>query len=393
MTYKYLIVGGGIAGTTAAETIRKNDPVGSIAIVEDEKYPLYSRLSLYDYIANSEYGDKIFLRNPDQYKEKNIDLILGKKVSDLSFQKKEAILNDGGTINFEKLLISTGGAPIDLQIDGDKENIFYYQALDDAKKIKAGLSRMKKVAVVGASFAAFELVELFRQFDIEVDMFVRKQFLGGSIDEGLQEYIKDILANKKVNLRFGANIKKIESNGDGAVIYADNDRYDYDGIVVTVGLGRNFGVFEKAGIKCNKGILVDERMKTGIEDVYAAGDVAEYFDVNEQNHVLSGSWTGAFMQGKIAGENMTSKDSVFKMMPTYTCRIFDDQFVLLGSSRQGAGDAEMIVKDDLKNGKYVIFHVKDGIVKGAVLMNSNDKKMEAIRLISEKANVDRLSTI
>lgn len=399
MTYKYLIVGGGIAGTTAAETIRKNDPVGSIAIVEDEKYPLYSRLSLCEYIANSEYGDKIFLRNPDQYKEKNIDLILGKRVSDLSFQKKEAILNDGGIINFEKLLISTGGAPIDLQIEGDKENIFYYQALDDAKKIKAGLSRMKKVAVIGASFAAFELVELFRQFDIEVDMFVRKQFLGGSIDEELQEYIKGILENKKVNLRFGANIKKIESNVDGAIIYADNDRYDYDGIVVTVGLGRNFNIFEKAGIKCNKGILVDEHMKTGVEDVYAAGDVAEYFDVNEQNHVLSGSWTGAFMQGKIAGENMTCPEQIrgtgenplkqFKLLPAYTCSIFDDQFTFLGAIRGSGEEFEKISRNDLKNEKYIIFYLKDNIVKGAAFMNSNENRVVLTNLINNKIDVSK----
>lgn len=392
MEYKYLIIGGGIAGTTAAETIRKNDPAGSIVIVGDEKYPLYSRLSLYDYIANPEYGDKIFLRNLEQYKEKNIDLILGSKIIILDFEKKEAVMNDGEIISFEKLLISTGGAPISLQVEGNKGNIFYYQSLDDAKKIKEKLSQIRRVAVIGASFAAFELVELFRQFDVEVDMFVRKQFLGGSIDEGLQEYIKDVLKNRKVNLKFGANLKKIEGDDESAVIYADNDKYDYDGIVVTVGLGRNFDVFQKSGIKCNKGILTDEYMRTNIEDIYAAGDVAEYFDVNEQSHVLSGSWTGAFMQGKIAGENMTGKDSAFKMIPTYTCRIFDDQFVLLGSSRQGAGGAEMVVKDDIKNGKYAIYHVKDGMIKGAVLMNSNDKKVEAMRLISEKAGIDRLVT-
>lgn len=99
------------------------------------------------------------------------------------------------------------------------------------------------------------------------------------------------------------------------------------------------------------------------------------------------------MQGKIAGENMTGKDSVFKMMPTYTCRIFEDQFVFLGSSKMGAKDTQMVVRDDLKNGKYVILHTKDGIVKGAVLMNSNDKKMEVMRLISEKTQIDDLPII
>lgn len=393
MNYKYLIIGGGIAGTTAAETIRKNDSVGSIAIVEDEKYPLYSRLSLYDYISDPEYGDKILLRNPEQYKEKNIDLILGVKVTKLDLSSRKVVLSDNRELIFEKLLISTGGTPVDLQIEGDKENVFYYQTLDDARKIKEKLPDIKRVAVIGASFAAFELVELFSQFDTEVDMFVRKQFLGGSIDDGLQEYIRDVLSKKKINLKFGANIGKIEGRDKIVTIYADSDKHEYDGIVVTVGLGRNFDIFEKAGVGCVKGILVDEHMKTNAEDVYAAGDVAEYFDVNEQNHTLSGSWTGAFMQGKIAGENMTGKDNVFKMMPTYTCSIFEDQFVFLGSSKMGAKDAQMVIRDDLKNGKYVILHTKDGVVKGAVLMNSNDKKIGVMRLISEKVSVGKLAEI
>ena len=387
--YKYLIIGGGIAGTTAAETIRKNNSAGSIAIVEDEKYPLYSRLSLYDYIANPEYGDKIFLRSLDQYKEKNIDLMLGEKVVDLNFENKEAVLDSGKIVNFEKLLISTGGAPVDLQVEGGKENIFYYQSLDDAKKIKEKLPDIKKVAVVGASFAAFELAELFRQFDIEVDMFVRKQFLGGSIDEGLQKYIKDVLENKKVNLKLGVDVGKIESGDKGVVIHVGGERYDYDGVAVTVGLGRNFDIFEKAGIKCNKGILTDEYMKANLDDVYAAGDVAEYFDVKEQSHMLSGSWTGAFMQGKIAGENMVGKENTFKMMPTYTCRIFDDQFTFLGPIRGVDEKLEKISRNDLRNGKYTILYLKDDIIKGAAFMNSNEERGVLTALINKKIDVGK----
>lgn len=386
MFYKYLIIGGGIAGTTAAETIRENDPMGSIAVIGDEKYPLYSRLSLFDWICDESYGDKIFLRNLNQYKEKNINLLLGARVEKIDVTKKEVYLSDGQVLKFEKLLIASGGAPLRLAVEGREENVFYYQNLDDAKRIREKLIDIKKVAVIGASFAAFEIVELFRQFDIEVDMFAREQFLGGNINEGLQEYIKDVLKNKKVNLKFGINIKKIESSEKGAIIYASSERYEYDGIVITVGLGRNFNIFEKAGIKCNKGILTDEYLRTNISDIYAAGDVAEYFDINEQSYILSGSWTGAFMQGKIAGKNMVESRSLLRieMTPIYTCRIFDDQFVFLGPGRQRAEDIEMIARNDLRNGKYIIYHIKESIIKGAVLMNSNEKQTEIMRQIREK---------
>lgn len=395
---KYLVIGGGIAGTTAAETIRKYDPDGSLVIVEDEKYPLYSRMSLYNYIADPEYGDKIFLRKEEDYKEKNIDLLLGVRAEKIDAGKKEVYLSDGQVLKFEKMLIASGGIPARPEIacpndparmDSSgwhsvgrasslamtEQNIFYYQNLDDAKRIKEKLPSLKNVAVLGASFAAFELAELFRSFDINVDMFVRRQFLGGAIDDNLENHLKDILAKNGVNVKFGE------------VQPRELERLNlYDGIAVAVGLERNFKIFQDADINCNKGILVDEYLQTNMPDIYAAGDVAEYFDINEQKHILSGSWTGAFMQGKIAGENMsTEKIKKFETMPTHTTNIFGNQIAFLGYMRYGANQGEKrIFLNDLKNNKYILLHTVNNIIKGAILMNANEKREEITQLISKK---------
>lgn len=395
MFYKYLIIGGGIAGTTAAETIRKNDPIGTIAIVEDEKYPLYSRLSLYDYIANPEYGEKIFLRKLEDYKEKNIDLLLGVCAQSIDLQKREAVFSDGNVLRFEKLLIASGGTPVRPEITSSlamtEQNIFYYQNLNDAEKIKKRLFNLRRVAVLGASFAAFELVELFRQFDIEVDMFVRRQFLGGIIDEELEDYIKNILQDKKVNLKLGSSINNIEEKENKVIISCGDDKFEYDGVAITVGLKRNIGIFKNAGINCANGVLTDEYLKTNHDGAYAAGDVAEYFDINEKKHLLSGSWTGAFMQGKIAGENMVGVNPSRKieLMPTYTCSIFDDQFTFLGPVRGLDEQFEKISRNDLRNGKYTILYLKNNIVKGAALMNSNEKRATLNALINKKVDVGK----
>lgn len=377
MEYKYLIIGGGIAGTIAAETIRKYDPDGSLVIVEDENYPLYSRMSLYDYIADQDYGDKIFLRKIEDYKEKNIDLLLGVRAEKIDASKKEAYLSDGRVLKFEKLLIASGGTATRMDMGVGEEKIFYYQNLDDAKKIKEKLPSLRNVAVVGASFAAFELAELFRSFDINVDMFVRRQFLGGAIDENLENFLKDVLVKNGANVKMG--------DFDISSLFAMTK---YDGIAIAVGLERNLEILQDAGINCNKGILVDEYLRTNIPDIYAAGDVAEYFDTNEQKHILSGSWVGAFTQGKIAGENMVgavNSQKKFETMPTYTTNIFGNQIAFLGYTRYGADQGEKkIFLNDLENGKYILLHTVNNITKGAILMNANEKREEITQLISKK---------
>lgn len=316
--YKYLIIGGGIAGTTAAEAIRKYDPDGSLIIIEDEKYPLYSRMSLFDWICEPTYGDKIFLRKSDDYKNKNIDLLLDVRAEKIDAVKRDALLSDGQTLNFEKLLVSSGGMPRKLEIVADgEENIFYYRNLDDAKKIKEKLPYLKKVAVIGASLGALELAELFRKFDIEVDIFVRSEFLRGLADENTQKYIKEVFEKNKINIKRGKNINYIK-NENGKVIVRADEEYIYDGAALSVGFERNQKIFEDAGIKCGNGIITDEYLMTNFDGIYAAGDVTVY----------PGSWHSAFMQGKIAGENMAGVNpkKKIKINPIYTCWIFDRQF-------------------------------------------------------------------
>lgn len=395
MLYKYLIIGGGIAGTTAAETIRRKDPDGSIVIVSGENYPLYSRISLFDFIADPEYGDKIFLRNFDEYKEKNIDLMLGEKVIELNTEKREVILKSGKIINFEKLLISSGGTPAYLDIEGSGENVFYYQNLDDAKRIKEKIPYLKSVAVIGGSFAAFELAELFRQFDIKVDIFVRRRFFGGALDNDLEDYLKNALKDKGINLKSGIEIKHIKGGDDKVIISGPSEDFVYDGIAIAVGLKRNMGILKGVGIKCSdKGILADEYLRTNFDGIYAAGDVTDYFDLNLKERILSGSWVGAFTQGKIAGENMAGGSSAFKTMPTYTSYIFDDQFTFLGPIRDAsAGEFSKISKNELSNKKYTILFGRNGVLRGAILMNGNEKREHFTDMISGQYKIDNLGKI
>jgi NAD(P)H-nitrite reductase large subunit len=162
--FKYLIIGGGIAGTTAAETIRQNDKSGSIAIVKDEPYPLYSRVMLSKRDFYSPEGEnKIWLKTPDWYVKENIEFFAGRKAVNLDANKKIVCLDNKDEIEYEKLLIATGSCARKWAIPGsDKKGVFSLRVLNDAKAIKEKMKTVKKAVAIGGGFISFEMCDLLR---------------------------------------------------------------------------------------------------------------------------------------------------------------------------------------------------------------------------------------
>ena len=176
---KYLIVGGGIAGTTAAETIRSQDKSGSIMIISDEPYPLYSRIMLSkpNFFLEKIPFDNIWLKKDSWYEEKEIILLAGKSVVSLDANNKKIILNDEKEIGYEKLLLAIGGCARKFSGPGeDKKGIFVLRSLDDAKSIIAGTKVAKQAVAVGGGFVSFEMCEMLRLAEIDVTLLIREDY-------------------------------------------------------------------------------------------------------------------------------------------------------------------------------------------------------------------------
>ena len=168
---KYLIIGGGVAGTTAAETIRQQDPEGSCAIVSDEPYRLYSRIMLSkpNFFLEKIPFDQIWLKQADWYIQNNIALMAGKKATALDTAAKTVTLDDGTALAYEKLLLATGSCVRRWDITGaEKQNIFYLRTLDDAKQIIAKVKSTKRAIVIGGGFVGFEMCDMLRLANIDV---------------------------------------------------------------------------------------------------------------------------------------------------------------------------------------------------------------------------------
>ena len=336
--FKYLIIGGGVAGTTAAETIRQNDPIGSIAIVSDEPYFFYSRIMLSkpNFFLEKIPFEQIWLKNENWYRENKIEFLGGKKAIQLDPAQKIITLNTGEQIQYEKLLLATGGYARQWPIDGaDKEGICYLRNLDQAKKLIASVKTAKQAIAVGSGFISFEMCEMMRLAGLEVTLVMREPYYwyplldedsGKMIEQALEKGGVKILPNSEVAQILGD--KKLEG-----VILKDGTRIDCQLAVVGIGLQFELEWLKQAGLQTNRGILANEYLETNIPDIFTAGDVAEFQDLVLGEKVQLGNWVNAQMQGRIAALNMLGKKQPFKMVSFYTTRGFGINIAFSGDVR------------------------------------------------------------
>jgi NAD(P)H-nitrite reductase large subunit len=317
--FKYLIVGGGIAGTTAAETIRAKDSDGSIAIITDEPYPLYSRvmLSKPSFLLEKTPKANIWLKTDDWYKKNRIELVSGKSVVALDVVAKTVTVGGGEIFGYEKLLLAVGARARRWDIPGaDKKGIYYLRTLDEAKEIAAAMKTAKRAVVIGSSCVAFEAIENLRSAGIEVaEVMLEKYFWEPMLDEEGGRIVEKVLTEAGVKIFRQSEVKEVlgGENVDG-VITKNGEKIGCDMILCGIGVIYPVEWAKAAGVKVNRGVVVNEYLETNTPDVWAAGDVAEYSDVVLEEQCMAGNWMNAREQGRIAALNMMASFDPFDLV-------------------------------------------------------------------------------
>lgn len=374
--YDYLIIGGGIAGTIAAEVIKEKDSSGSLTIVDSDPYPLYSKVLLSSYLRNKIGFEKLFLRKESDYKDKKIDTFFREEVVKVDAQNKKVFLKSGSEIFYNKLLLASGGTPKKtINLEGvDNSKILYFRTLDDAKKIKEKMKDAKKVIVIGGSFISLELAELFFASGIDVSVVLRgDRFFRGVLDKESSEIIRKNLEEKGISVLSNTEIGKI-------------DIENVDIIAAGVGLEKNIDFLTGSGIKTEKGILANEYLETNISDIWTAGDVAEYFDINIGKHRLEGNWLAAFLQGKVAGSNMTGGKDIFKYLSGYNLVNLGLNISFIGDTMIDTG-TEVVIRGDLGKNERAQLFLRNGILIGATQINASKEKGILAMLIDKKVDL------
>ncbi|MTI67695.1 MAG: NAD(P)/FAD-dependent oxidoreductase [Firmicutes bacterium] len=384
MKTKYLIIGNGIAGFSAAEEISKRDENGTITIVSSEQYLTYYRVKLSHYISKDFTDKDLLVKKEDWYKEKNIDLILGSIVEKIDTDNNNIKLDDGREIEYKKLLLANGSRPFIPPVAGKyKKGVLALRTIKDLKHIKNYFNNCKNITVIGGGLLGLEAAWAIKKLGKDVNVIEYSPYLlSKQLDEELSNKFKDILEKKGLKFYLGAASEKIlgENIVKGLSI-KDGPEIKTDAVLFSTGIRSNISIAEGTNLNVGRGIKVDRYLETNIKNVFAAGDIAEI------NGVTLGLWTAANEQGKIAGINMTGENKEYTLPKPYTMlNIADTSLFSIGDVKEF--DETLKFSDDEKFIHNKLY-LKNKKIIGAVLIGDVSKMVKVKKAVNKNLDISK----
>ncbi len=374
--FKYLIIGSGMTADAAARGIRQIDATGTIGMVGIEKDQPYNRPPLSKGLWKGKTLDSIWRRT----EQTGATLHLGRRVVSIDPNLHQATDNQGETYHGEKILIATGGKPRRLPFGG--ENIIYYRSLADYKKLRAATQTGQHFAVIGGGFIGSEIAAALAMNGKKVTMLFPEDGIGARVyPPDLSQFLNEFYQKKGVDVLAGELIGTIDERGERFFLRTDNGREIVaDGVVAGLGIELNLDLAQQAGLKIEKGIVVDEYLLTSKPDIYAAGDVAEFFNPALGKRIRVEHEDNANTMGTQAGRNMAGANEPYHHLPFFFSDLFE-----LGYEAVGELDSRLTTVSDWEQPfqKGVVYYLDGGRVRGVLLWNVWEQVNAARKLIAE----------
>ncbi|MFX1419246.1 MAG: NAD(P)/FAD-dependent oxidoreductase, partial [Promethearchaeota archaeon] len=331
---KYVIIGGGPAGATAALEIRKHDIEGEITLISDEDYQFYKRSKIINLISASCSEDDLFLKGRKVYDENNIRFI-NDRVEKVNPEKNQILLKSGQIIHYDYLLIASGGSPILLPWKGVKlEGIYPLYRLDDAKKVAEKACNAKRVVIIGGGAIAMKAIQNFKKIGLDVSIIEKSSHLWPiGFDRKVARIIEKKIIENGIHIYLNDEVVAFQGeNGKlSSIILKSGREIHADLVVITIGMIPNIDFLNGSSVKVEKGVFVDSYMQTNIQNIYAAGDVAQIYDPLYNIPILHPTWGNAKRQGKIAARNMVGDNVKYDgTIPIQTIKIFGFTAIAVG---------------------------------------------------------------
>jgi NAD(P)H-nitrite reductase large subunit len=389
---RFVIIGNGAAGTYCAEQLRKDDTAAEIILIDDEPYTLYNRVSLPRYLRGVLLEQRVYVRDMEWHTKNRLDLRLETTVTHVNFEEKTVATEPGGEVKYDRLLIATGGRPNPLQCDGaDRAKyVFNFQYFDEAKGMVARIPESKVAVVLGGSFIGYELTEAFAFRKLETHWLQRGPwFLRRALDEQGGKVVSLLAQDAGVHLHYEESIERLEpSNGQTKVTGSKGFSATADLIGVGLGLTMNIDVFRGTALETRVGVLTNEFLETNVPDVWAAGDVAEFYDVVSERHHRMGTWDNSLNHGRHVAKNMLGAKQPYIEVPTYASGMFNSNISVMGVTTEEEPDAETEYEVDYDGRNYKrLFFLGDKLV-GAILIGKMKGRKKVLELISSRTPID-----
>lgn len=381
---KYVIIGNGTAAVGCIEGLRSVDRDGEITVISEEKHAVYSRPLISYYLEGKTDLERMKYRGDSFYDDNKCKVIYGKRAVSLGEGKKQVELDDGSRLDYDELCVATGSRPFVPPFEGldSVQNKFNFMTLDDTLALEAKLEKDARVLIVGAGLIGLKCAEgiLDRVKDITV-CDLAERVLSSILDAECAAVVQKHLETKGMKFMLGDTAVRFEKNQaymkSGTVV-------PFDILVLAVGVRANTELVKAANGNVNRGIIIDDKMRTSLPSIYAAGDCAEGFDSSIGANRVLAILPNAYMQGHTAGVNMAGGYAAFdNAIPMNSIGFFG-----LHMMTAGAYDGEMI--EEKTDGGMKRFFVKDGRLGGFILIGETERAGIYTSLIREKIPLDTI---
>lgn len=384
--HKYVIVGAGMAADSAVRGIREIDKTGAIAVIGEEMHPPYNRPPLSKSLWKGAPLESIWRDSGSL----GFALHLGKKIASIDPAKKVATDDAGNAYTYEKLLLATGGSPRPLPFPA--EGVIYFRTLDDYKALRELAERGSEFVVIGGGFIGSEIAAALAMNGKRVTMIFPESGIGARpYPKSLSAFLNSYFRDRGITILESESVKSIQKSGGTSVVTTGSGKKILaDGVVAGIGIRPETALAEAAGLKVGNGIVVDEMLRTSDHDIYAAGDVANFFNPGLEIRMRAEHEDNATLMGEMAGRNMAGQAESYTHLPFFYSDLFD-----LGYEAVGELDSGLEIVEDWKEPyrKGVIYYLKEERVRGVLLWNIWGQVPSATQLISAKGKHTRESLL
>jgi len=385
---RFVIIGNGAAGITAAAQIAQAAPGSAIDVYTNEKYPYYPRPRLPELLAGTIKVEDLYFHNDAWYERRGIRVHLSTPVTAIAPERHEITLGDGKAISYDRLLLAAGARSFVPPItNADKlQGVFTMRNIDDVLAIRAYAAGKEQAVVIGGGLLGLEAARALRQLGLDTTVVEFAPYLlPRQLDKEGAAILTAIM--EKLGLQVVANAATESILDDGAgrvrgVALKDGRTLDADLVLISAGVRSNLDLARPAGIAVNKGVTVDAHMQTDAPDVFAAGDVAEF------NGIVWGIVPAALEQGRVAGLNMAGQETTYAdITPSNTLKVAGVDLTSVGNVNPEGEGYEQLRRTDQDNGIYKKFVLQNGRLVGAILLGDPKPVAVVSRLVAAKADV------
>jgi NADPH-dependent 2,4-dienoyl-CoA reductase/sulfur reductase-like enzyme/nitrite reductase/ring-hydroxylating ferredoxin subunit len=369
-----VIIGGGAAGLAASDMLRRDGYSGPVTMISADSAPPCDRPNLSkDFLAGTAPEEWIPLRPPEWYSERKIDLVLNSRVTSLDTARKTISTEDGKTYAYGALLLATGADPVKLPLEGaNPSKVFYLRSLADSKAIVAKATSAKQAVVVGASFIGLEVAASLRARGIAVHVVAPEQVpMEKILGSRIGAFIRSLHESHGVVFHLGETVKRVDG---GKVTLSGGATVAADFIVLGVGVRPSIDLAAQAGLRIDRGIVVNEYLETSAPGVFAAGDVARWPDPHTREQIRVEHWVVAERQGQTAAKNMLGARERFEAVPFFWSQHYDVPINYVGHAEEWD---TIDIEGDVEKRDCSVSYKRDGRTLARVTIFRDLESLEA----------------